>query len=71
MPHGKCSVSKKIFFLPQLETGLCKQRRPGFLRVTFSRGIVGCGCEEHIETTQISLFTTVPELHSYNDSMNT
>lgn len=33
MPHGKCSVSI-FFFLPQLETGLCRQR-PGFLRFTF------------------------------------
>lgn len=60
-----------FFFFPITIRDRSLQTETWVLKVHLSRGIVGCGCEEHIETTQISLFTTVPELHSYNDSMNT
>lgn len=57
MSHGKCSQ----YFLPQLETGLCRDL--GSWLTLPSGGIVGCGSEEH-RNNSISLFTTVPELHS-------
>lgn len=54
-----------FFFLPQWEIGLCRQRL-GFLRFTFLRN---CGLWIWIthRNNSISLFTTVPELHSYNE----